>query len=201
VLESRAATETKDLPATLLSRVLTVMGGVAEAVVTSDDNDIIGGDDRHDDASSALDDVLSDEAHAKGTKADGVDESLAPEHATTSSPRAAASLRRTASVTRAAAIADCPLTCSVSAITGSIPRRLSALRAADASIAVTRVWTTMCCIASLERMTTSWIWGDGCACRIEHLFARGCGSCSPRAPPMLRHAAQRSLPRGGAHHR
>jgi hypothetical protein len=162
VLESRAAVETKDLPPTLMSRIMTVLGSVAETVATNDD-DNIDGDGRRDDASSALDDVLSssDHAHTKSSK-DGVDDSLAPEDAT--STLGSASLRRISSMTRAANINDCPLTCSVSAISASMPRRLSALRASDASIELARVWTTMCCIAVLERMNTSWIWGDGCAC-------------------------------------
>jgi hypothetical protein len=161
VLESRAAVETQHLPATLFSRVMTIMGGVAEAVIASNDADLVGDDDREGD--STLDDVLSEQAHAKATK-DGVvvDESLSPEEAAASHTPRAVSLRRTASMTRAANITDCPLTCSVSAITSSMPRRLSALRAVDASIAVRRVWTTLCCISVLERMNASWIWGDGC---------------------------------------
>lgn len=55
-------------------------------------------------------------------------------------------------------ITDCPLTCPEEAITESMPRALRAL-SADAQPA--RVWCTLCCIAVLERMNTSWIAGDG----------------------------------------
>jgi hypothetical protein len=170
VLEARAAVETQQLPATFFTRVATLLGSVAEAVATED----VGGDGRRDDASSTLDDVLGarDDAHVRSTK-DGVDESLAPAEAAT--PRTA-SLRRAESMTRAAGIADCPLTCSVSAIGGSMPRRLSELRAVDASIAVSRVWTTMLCISVLERLNNSWIWGDGCA-----LAMRNCARMLPCA--------------------
>jgi hypothetical protein len=170
VLESRAATETEHLPTTLFSRVLIILGGIVEVAATSD-TDLAGGDERRNDATSALDDVLSsgDQARATGTKED-VDESLSPENATNTPPTA--SLRRNESMARAAGITDCPLTCSVSAITAAMPRRLSALRAADASIAVTRVWTTMCCISILERMNHNWIWGDGCV-----LLLRVCELC------------------------
>ena len=53
---------------------------------------------------------------------------------------------------------DCPLTCPAEAITESMPRALRAL-SPDAQSA--RVWCTLCCIAVLERMNTSWIAGDG----------------------------------------
>lgn len=56
---------------------------------------------------------------------------------------------------------DDPLTCSVDAIVASIPSRLAAVKAVDASVDVVRVWTTMCCVASLQRLNVSWVWGDG----------------------------------------
>ncbi len=59
-------------------------------------------------------------------------------------------------------VTDCPVTCSVDAITASIPRALSRL-AIDTSTARTlrRVWTTMCCISVLERLIVCYVWGDG----------------------------------------
>jgi hypothetical protein len=167
VLESRAAAEMKELPATLMTRVLTILGTIAQATILEDTDD----DGRRDDASTALDDVLGtgDQAHAKSSK-DGVDQSLAPEDAT-NTPRSA-SLRRIASMTRAASINDCPLTCFVSAIAASMPRRLSALRTSDAAVELTRVWTTMLCISVLERLNNSWIWGDGCVRDASRLCAR-----------------------------
>jgi hypothetical protein len=154
VLESRAAAETKDLPATVLSRVLVLLGSAAAAA--AGDLDDLGG--RHDDGSSALDDVLddADRAHARASTA-GVEDASATD---AFSPRA--SQRRSVSLSRAAALDDCPLSCSVSAISGSMPRRLAAVRTADPAVNVERVWTTLCCIRVLERMNTSWIWGDGC---------------------------------------
>ncbi len=176
VLESRAAAETKELPATLMTRVLTILGTIAQASILEDTDD----DGRRDDASTALDDVLGtgDQAHAKSS-AGGVDESLAPEDATSTTPRSA-SLRRIASMTRAANINDCPLTCSVSAITASMPRRLSALRTSDAAVELTRVWTTMLCISVLERLNNSWIWGDGCVHDASHHSVRVRVVCAAR---------------------
>jgi hypothetical protein len=154
VLESRAAMETKDLPATLLSRVLVLLGSAAAAA--AGDLEDMGG--RHADGSSALDDALddADRMHARASTA-GVEDASALDP---SSPRT--SQRRSDSMSRAAALDDCPLSCSVRAITSSMPRRLAAVRTADPSANVERVWTTMCCIRVLERMNTCWIWGDGC---------------------------------------
>ena len=150
VVEARTGEETRDLPPTLLSRVLTLFGSAAEAAV---------GDD-----STALDDILqdADKAHARGSVTGVAADLLAPADEP-SSPRASTTKRSSMSLALAATIADCPLTCSVRALSVSVPRRLASLRAEDASIAVERVWTTMLCISVLERMNTSWIWGDGCA--------------------------------------
>jgi hypothetical protein len=160
VLEARATAETKQLPPTLVARVMRVLGSVTEAVVTED---IAGIGDTNE---GALDDALASDgattAHERSSMS-GVDESVAPAEAVAeSSRRVSMSPRRSAAMTRAAAISDCPLTCSVAAITGSLPRRLAHVRAQDASIAVSRVWTTMLCISMLERLNNSWIWGDGC---------------------------------------
>jgi len=56
---------------------------------------------------------------------------------------------------------DDPLTCSADAIIAAMPRRLAAVKVADPSVDVVRVWTTLCCISSLQRLNVSWIWGDG----------------------------------------
>jgi hypothetical protein len=66
---------------------------------------------------------------------------------------------------------DCPLTASVDAVRASVPPRLRRLQALDTSIDAERVWTTLCCIAVLQRVNASWIWGDGCAMRLRD--ARG----------------------------
>jgi hypothetical protein len=56
---------------------------------------------------------------------------------------------------------DDPLSCSADAIIAAMPARLAAAATADASIDVVRVWTTLCCVSSLQRLNVSWIWGDG----------------------------------------
>ena len=68
---------------------------------------------------------------------------------------------------------DDPLTCSPAAIVRSMPARLAALQAVDPSVDVSRVWTTMCCVAHLQRLNVSWVWGDGdiCACAAARLPA------------------------------
>ena len=56
---------------------------------------------------------------------------------------------------------DDPLTCSADAILAAMPKRLAAVKAADPTVDVVRVWTTLCCVSSLQRLNVSWIWGDG----------------------------------------
>ncbi len=56
---------------------------------------------------------------------------------------------------------DDPLTCSADAFITSMPGRLAAVKAADASVDVLRVWATLCCVSSLKRLNVSWIFGDG----------------------------------------
>ncbi len=58
-------------------------------------------------------------------------------------------------------LGDCPLTCSVHAIRASLPPRLARLHEVDADIQALRVWTTLCCIVSLEKLNVCWVWGDG----------------------------------------
>jgi hypothetical protein len=70
-----------------------------------------------------------------------------------------ASKNRRSEAAAQASGSDCPLTCCTAAIAASMPRSLAALEAED--MATTRVWTTLLCIAVLERMSTCWIHGDG----------------------------------------
>jgi hypothetical protein len=42
-----------------------------------------------------------------------------------------------------------------------MPARLAAVKTADPSVDVIRVWTTLCCVSSLQRLNVSWIWGHG----------------------------------------
>jgi hypothetical protein len=58
------------------------------------------------------------------------------------------------------ASSDCPLTCSATALSTSMPRALAAAASADASIDGLRVWTTLCCIAALERLPVCVLAGD-----------------------------------------
>jgi hypothetical protein len=56
---------------------------------------------------------------------------------------------------------DDPLTCSADAIIAAMPARLAVVRATDPSVDVARVWTTMCCVSSLQRLNVSWVSGNG----------------------------------------
>ena len=56
---------------------------------------------------------------------------------------------------------DDPLTCSADAIIAAMPARLAVVKANDPSVDVVRVWTTLCCVSSLQRLNVSWILGDG----------------------------------------
>ena len=62
--------------------------------------------------------------------------------------------------TAAAEVTDDPLRCSARALLAAMPRRLAALRR-DADVPVDRVWTTLCCIALLERLNVCWLCTDG----------------------------------------
>jgi hypothetical protein len=53
---------------------------------------------------------------------------------------------------------DCPLTCHGDSITALMPRRLARL---PPEVDAARVWTTLCAVASLERLPVCWAWGDG----------------------------------------
>ena len=158
VLEARPTHETENVKETLLSRIAGTLGAVVEAGIDLDDDG--GGDDRDADReqNNAIEDVFAAMREAVSPRA-------APEPAASNANalhRASTRvMRRTQSLSVAAEISDCPLTCSVAAIVESTPRRLVAIQAADAKVNASRIWTTLCCIAMLERMNVSWIWGDG----------------------------------------
>lgn len=137
-----------------MSRITAAFGAVTEAGLDLQDDgmDDGGNDERRD--NNALDDMFTAMRDAALPRSDSAKGAL--ERAQSSRV-----LRRNESLVAAASITDCPLTCSVAAIIDSIPRRLVALQAADASISAPRIWTTLCCIAVLERANVSWIWGDG----------------------------------------
>ena len=142
VLEARTAQEVEVLPKTLVKRILELARSITESMVEAEaagDNDD-GPDGRHE--QDDLDELF--EFHEEGEDEES-DET----------PRT----RRRSSQH---APSDCPITCSVEAIVASIPRALTKL-ATDVPTAVKlrRVWTTMCCIATLERLIICWVWGDG----------------------------------------
>ena len=169
-LEARDAKETQELPPTPMQKLLTMLGAVAEVLANANDNDDDGA--RHENDATAVDDIMStvsDARAARRTKTgikvvDDSDDggfSGDPNTPRKSSLRRSSVPRRSVSLARAAALTDCPLSFSVSAISRSMPRALVRLRAEDPSINVVRVWTTMLCIYVLEKMNVSWIWGDG----------------------------------------
>ena len=157
VLEARPTRETENLKETLLSRIAAAVGAVAEAGLDLDDEGDVGDDDpAHNNAIEDVFNAMREAVLPRSSSVGAQGRADALEHADSSR-----ALRRTQSLALAAEITDCPLTCSVTAIIDTIPRRLMALQAADASISAPRIWTTLCCIAVLERMNVSWIWGDG----------------------------------------
>ena len=166
VLEARDAKETQEVPPTPMQKLLTLLGAAAEVLANADDNDEDGA--RHESDATAMDDIMntvSDARAARRTKSgitvvDASDDGD-PNTPRVSSPRRSSMPRRSVSFARAAALTDCPLSFSVSAISRSMPRALVRLRMEDSSINVVRVWTTMLCIYVLEKMNVSWIWGDG----------------------------------------
>ncbi len=130
-LEAREASETVNLPPSLLTRLKDMVGGATEAF--DDDRNVA-------------------EAVFQGWQGDAA---AAPEDEAVVAAAGTVDLD---------SYNDCPLTCSVSAVTASLPPRLAAVRAADAGAEVMRVWSTMLAISMLERLNVSWIWGDGCVC-------------------------------------
>jgi hypothetical protein len=72
-----------------------------------------------------------------------------------------ASASRHASLMRTAKdVQDCPLTCHANSITSMMPLRLAAVAAEDAGVDARRAWATLCCIAALERLPVTSLWGD-----------------------------------------
>jgi hypothetical protein len=138
---------------------MTVLGSAIEAQM-SDDGGGMDAMRRGGDNTSALDDMIDDMTDSHATKSKGVEESGAEDEAAAGGK--GPSLRRMESIARVEGIEDCPLTCSPAAITSCMPALLAAVRTADPGVELARVWTTMLCISVLERLSTSWIWGDGC---------------------------------------
>jgi len=59
---------------------------------------------------------------------------------------------------RSSEVTDCPLTFSVLAFHESLPPALADLAPEAQAL---RVWTTMCCVASMQCWRVSWLWGSG----------------------------------------
>ena len=58
-------------------------------------------------------------------------------------------------------VLDCPLTFYEESLTSFMPRRLAHVASADPGVDALRVWTTLCCLAMLEKLPHSWVFGDG----------------------------------------
>ena len=142
VLEARAAHEVDALPKSFLKRLFDVMRSMfetmADAEAAGNEDEAVDGRREQDD----LDDLF--EFHEEGE-----------EEADDETPRVHRRAKRRPAT-------DCPVTCSAEAIVMAIPHALTKL-ATDVPTAVKlrRVWTTMCCIAVLERLVVCWLWGDG----------------------------------------
>ena len=169
-LEAREASETAGIKSTLLQRVTDALGGAVEA----------------EDGMEMAENVMHAFHGSNGSPHSphgATDEAASPKWpADTSSGGSGVEHN------------DCPLTCSASAIAGSMPSRLARVQAADESVDVLRVWTTMCCIAVLEHLTVSWLWGDGDMCVPR--FARAPSArrldAPPAAPPLCAATPRRS---------
>jgi hypothetical protein len=157
VLEARPVSETANLPPTPWSRVSALLGVAIRAAADMSDGDL---GDPGDDIAGKHDESWDEELMMS---ADGAIEEKAAtqDPAAGRSSLARASLRRLESARISMTVHDCPLTFHPRDILSAMPRRLAHLRETDPYINVTRVWTTMCCIAFLERLRNSFIWGDG----------------------------------------
>jgi hypothetical protein len=137
-LEARSSEEVAVLPETLIMRIVNMIRAFLESAADAE----------------AAGNVSADGRHEQDDMGDLFEQEGAQEEATRNRKEKRQSTPAT----------DCPLTCSVSAISSSIPPALLKLRkAGDVPSAVTlrRVWTTMCCISVLERLNVCWVWGDG----------------------------------------
>ena len=173
VLEARAAHEVDELPKSFLKRLLDVVRSMfetmADAEAAGDEESAVAVDGKRD--QDDLDDLF--EFHQEGED-ENDDET----------PRVKQRAKRRPAT-------DCPVTCSADAIVVAIPHALTKL-ATDVPTAVKlrRVWTTMCCIAVLERLVVCWLWGDGEAYPPEERCVRLHAVSVSRAH--LSHAAARS---------
>ena len=184
MLEARAAHEVDALPKSFFKRILDVVRSMfetmAEAEAAGDEESAVAVDGKRD--QDDMDDLF--EFHEEGE-----------EEKDDETPRVRQRAKRRPAT-------DCPVTCSADAIVLSIPKALTKLATdVPSAVKLRRVWTTMCCIAVLERLAVCWVWGDGeayppeerCVCSLAMLVSRSHSS----------HAAARSSTRGasGSRHR
>ena len=144
MLEARAAHEVDELPKSFLKRLLDVVRSMfetmADAEAAGDEESAVAVDGKRD--QDDLDDLF--EFHEEGE--DEMDDET---------PRVKQRAKRRPAT-------DCPVTCSADAIVVSIPHALTKLATdVPSAVKLRRVWTTMCCIAVLERLVVCWLWGDG----------------------------------------
>ena len=143
VLEARTSEEVEVLPESLLTRIVNIIRGVtestADAEAAGDGGDTLDARYEQDD----MDELF--ELHEGAP-----DEEETPRTQRQKRPRGP--------------LTDCPINCSVGAISSAMPPALIKLRTAgdlSSAVKLRRVWTTMCCIAVLERLSVCWVWGDG----------------------------------------
>lgn len=130
-LEARSQQEVKATPPTFFDRIRARIGEVFEAYEE---------DTRHQDSTEAAVSVMLQSETGQVKKGDS-----------------RAALEEEAETPRIAAEddmpSDDPLACSATSLVASIPQRLAALEAEDASIDASRVWTTLCCIVRAPAIT------------------------------------------------
>lgn len=152
-LLARQQSEIDELPDTLMDRVKGMFGKLAEAEKAMESAVTGPGD-------SAMDDVAEPTAE-RGTAVEEAalkkrqQESL--EALRLSSGRKDLTWKDVQSEA-SSEVTDCPLTFSLFALKETLPLELASLGAEARPL---EVWSTMCCLAMLERFKISWIFGDG----------------------------------------
>ena len=169
VLEARTSQEVDEIPKTFFMKIVDMLRDLTETTTEAEavGDDVGAADNRHE--QSSLDELYD------------MRESTSSAHA----GEEAARVRRNSQPHLPAT--DCPLMCSVSAINNAMPPALIKLRKAGqllSAVKLRRIWTTLCCIAVLERLNVCWVAGDGdlyapverCECRIAccFVFVRRC---------------------------
>ena len=157
-VEARGLEEIADIKQTFMKRMSMLCGAfMAEgAEIASGDSDAVGVDAHNEE--STLDDFLATGQLAKRTGKVETDD-MRPVGKGTGAPEVsrASSLLMHGN----ASIEDCPLTSSPEALNSSMPVRLAEVGQVDPDAQVQRVWATLCCTASLQRLNMCWLFGNG----------------------------------------